>query len=98
MSIVTLAEHRAFMRELQDAALDPVLQQSLNAAQEQVEHFIGFDLIEFDGDVPASIKQAISTLAMCMTDAMPAEVEQQARAGIERLLRPYRRETGLRAA
>lgn len=96
--VVSLSEFRAFVREMHDASLDPVLMDALMAAQEQVEAFIGFDLIEFDADVPATIKQCVKSLAMIETEAMAADKEQQIRARVESALRPYRRETGTRAA
>ena len=98
MSIVTLAEYRAFAREVHDTSLDPVLADALQAAQEQVETFIGFDLSEFEEDVPATLRQVIKTMAMLMVDDVKPDTAEQLRGQVERALRPYRREPGARAA
>lgn len=95
--VILLAEFRAFLREVQDNQNDPVLQMALDAAQEQVETFIGFSLDEFEGEHPAVIKQCICTLAMLMVDEFTPEKSAQLQGEVERALRPYRREPGVRA-
>ena len=98
MSAVTLAEFRVFQREMEDAALDPVLQDALDSAEEQVMMFIGFDLAEYEDEVPATIKACIKALAMIEVDEMTPDREQQTRERVEAALRPYRRESGIRSA
>lgn len=98
MSAPTLSEFRQFMREMHDAELDPVLQSALDAATDRVESFIGYSLDEYEADVPPVIRMAIMSLAMLETDNLDSDKEQQIEARVERALRPYRRETGVRAA
>lgn len=98
MSAVTLSEFRAFQREMHDSILDPLLQEALDSAEEQVVQFIGFELVEFDGDVPATIRACIKALALIEVDELSPDKEQQTRGRVEYALRPYRREAGVRAA
>lgn len=99
MSIVPLADYRAFLREVQDTSLDGVLQQSLDAAEGHASAFLGFDIaLEFDAEpVPAEIKSAVTLIAQTLTDQLAPEECEWRRAAAERLLRPYRIETGIAA-
>lgn len=97
MSIVSLAEYRAMLREAPDTDLDSVLQSHLDAAEAEASQFVGFDIAaEYDMDTPPpDLKAAVGFLAQTMTDAMPPDEVQVRKARAESLLRPHRRETGI---
>ena len=100
MSIVSLTDFRALMREVQSVELDAVLQQHLDAAEAEACNFVGYDLLtEFEsaGEVPTVVKIAIMLLAQSIADALSPDESNLRRGRAESLLRPYRVETGIAA-
>lgn len=100
MSIVSLAEYRAMLREVPDAALDTVLQTHLDAAEAEASQFVGFDIAaEYETDVPPpDLKAAVAFLAQTMSDQMPPDEVHVRKSRAESLMRPHRRETGIAEA
>jgi len=92
MSIVSLAELRSARRELTDSLHDPNEQAALDAAQEYVEGQIGFQLTEFDADVPTTIRNATIAVALVGTGFFDLAHEQDVLGRVDRGLRVYRRE------
>jgi len=92
MSVVSLSELRCARRELSDALHDPDEQAALDAAQEYVENQIGFQLTEFDADVPATIRNATIAVALVGTGFFDTAREQDVLSRVDRDLRVYRRE------
>lgn len=98
MSIVALATFKQFVRQL-TADLDDPFQMALESATAEVNHFVGFDVMdEFGSGVPSDIDMACMTLALIHADVGDSEQNDHRRVAAQRLLLPYRRATGIGAA
>ena len=99
MSIVTLTQFKQHLRELSDDLDDP-FQLALNAAEAEANAFVGFDIDEEFGDdePPSDIVMAAMLLAQIHADGGAVNDNEYRRAAAQGLLRPYRRDTGMRAA
>ena len=99
MSIATLEQFKEFIREL-SSDLDSPFQLALEAAGAEANSFCGFDLeAEFDGTAPPSdVVMAVMLLAQVHSDAGDVDTAEYRRVAAHRLLTPYRRDSGLRAA
>lgn len=99
MSIATLATFKAYLREL-TTDIDPSLNLALESASHEVRHFLGFDPeTEFgSSDIPADITLACCLLGQCHADAGDPASNEARRGAAQRLLLPYRRDTGIGGA
>ena len=95
MSIVTLDQFRAYLRDTSDDSLNPVLQQALDTAQARAESFMGQTIGAFAGDVPSPIQSAIQIMAQIEVDPVDPVAANSMQARAESLLRPYRLDTGI---
>lgn len=99
MSFVDLTTFKQFVREL-TADLDDPLQLALNAAEAEANAFVGFDIgAEFgSSEPPSDIVMATMLLAQIHADAGAVNDNEYRRAAAQGLLRPYRRDTGIKSA
>lgn len=95
MSIVSLAALKAYLREL-TTDLDPTLALALESASTEVRNFLGFDPeTEFgSSDIPSDLAMACCLLAQCHADAGDAATNESRRTAAQRLMLPYRVDTG----
>ncbi|MGY0504288.1 head-tail connector protein [Luteimonas sp. e5] len=77
---------------------DALIAEMLAAATSRAEAFICMPLHEFEGTLPHPIVQAIYLFAEANFDGRGNESGPELEGMAERMLRPYRRETGVRAA
>lgn len=99
MSIATLATFKAYLREL-TTDIDPSLTLALESASTEVRHFLGFDPeTEFgSSDIPSDIALACCLLGQCHADAGDPATNESRRVAAQRLLLPYRQDTGIGGA
>ncbi len=99
MSAATLIQFKGFLRELSDDLNDP-LQFALDAATAEASAFLGFDAEEqFGSDGPPSdVVMAVMVLAQVHADAGSPEENEHRRGAAQKLLLPYRTDTGMGAA
>ena len=98
MSLVPLEDFKAYIRELTND-LDDVLQMALNSAGAEARHFLGFDpAAEFGSDgLPSDLNMAVMLLAQVHADAGDTATNESRRAAAQRLMVPYRHNTGIGA-
>ena len=96
MSIATLTEFKEYIRELTNDLNSP-LQAALDSATAEVNHFLGFDAEDEFGSsgVPEDIKSACKLLAQVHADAGDVDTNENRRTAAQRLLLPYRHNTGI---
>lgn len=98
MSIADLTTFKQFLREL-TADLDDPLQMALDSATSECNHFVGLDIEdEFGTGIPADLEMACMTLAQVHADIGDPVTNENRRAAAQRLMLPYRLETGIGAA
>ncbi len=99
MSIITLSALKAYLREL-TTDLDPPLTVALESASAEVRHFLGFDPeTEFgSSDIPSDLAMAAMLLAQVHADAGDPVQNEARRVAAQRLLLPYRTNTGIGGA
>lgn len=99
MSIATLATFKAYLREL-TTDIDPSLTLALESASTEVRHFLGFDPeTEFgSSDIPSDLAMAAMLLAQVHADAGDPVQNEARRVAAQRLLLPYRINTGIGGA
>jgi len=99
MSTATLSQFKGYLRELSDDLDDP-LQSALDAATAEANAFLGFDAAEqFGSDGPPSdVVMAVMILAQIYADAGSPEENEHRRGAAQRLMLPYRTDTGMGAA
>jgi len=95
MTIATLEQFKDYVRELTND-LDDTFTLALESASAEVRHYLGFDP-EADGPEPDMV------IACCLLAAVHGDVGDPAtnayrRRAAQRLLDPYRRNTGFGAA
>lgn len=92
---VTLTTFKNFLREL-TADIDPSLTLALASASNEVRHFLGFDPEDEFGisDIPSDIATATCLLGQCHADAGDPATNESRRVAAQRLLLPYRQDTG----
>lgn len=95
MSIANLTDFKAFLRQLSND-LDSPFQLALDAATAEANAFVGFDIeIEYDStEPPSDIVMAAMLLAQVHADAGDAATNEARRVAAQRLLMPYRIDTG----
>lgn len=101
MTIPTMTEARDYLRII-GSELDPALSIAIEAAQAEIDGFIGGDSSAKrwpePEDVPGDVKAAGLMLTRChFEEGDPAQVELW-RGIAQKLLMRYRMDTGLRAA
>lgn len=96
MSIATLTEFKEYIRELTNDLNSP-LQGALDSATVEVNHFLGFDAEEQFGSsgVPEDIKHACMLLAQVHADAGDVNTNESRRTTAQRMMLPYRLNTGI---
>src|SRR5690606_27974015 len=98
VSIVTLSDFKAYLRELTDD-LDAPLTAALASANAEVTHRLGYDPAEEHGtDMPPDIPMAAMLLASVHADAADVPQLEYRRTAAYRLLDPYRLNTGFGGA
>lgn len=98
MSIATLTDFKAFLREL-TGDLDSPFQMALDSATSECNHFLGFDVEdEFGTGIPTDLEMACMLLAQAHADTGDSGSNESRRAAAQRLMLPYRRNTGIGAA
>lgn len=95
MSIATLADFKQYLREL-TTDLDATFQMALDSATTECNNFLGFDAEDEFGSsgVPADITMACMVLAQVHADMGDPEANDHRRVAAQRLLTPYRVNTG----
>lgn len=97
MTIATLEQFKDYVRELTND-LDDTFTLALESASAEVRHYLGFDPeAESDGPEP-DIVMACCLLAAIHADAGDPQVNAYRLRAAQRLLDPYRRNTGFGAA
>lgn len=95
MSLVTLTDFKAYLREL-TADLDDPFQMALDSATAEASNFLGFDaVIEFGTGVPSDVQMACMLLGQVHADLGDPETNESRRGAAQRLLLPYRLNTGI---
>ncbi len=96
MSIVDLTTFKQYLREL-TTDLDDPFQLALESASAECNHFLGFDVAEQYGSEgpPSDIVMACMVLAQVHADLGDPEANEGRRAAAQRLLLPYRLNTGI---
>lgn len=95
MSIATLTDFKQYLRELTND-LDDAFTLALDSATAECNNFLGFDVEdEYGSDgLPADITMACMVLAQVHADMGDPEANEGRRAAAQRLLLPYRLNTG----
>ena len=96
MSVIYLADFKAYLREL-TTALDDPLQMALDAAIAEASGFVGFDLDEAYGDSsgpPSDLAMAVFLLAQTHADAGGPADNEYRRGAAQKLLTRYRVDPG----
>lgn len=93
--IVTLTEFKDYIRELTNDLNNP-FQSALDSATAECNHFLGFNAEDEFGSsgVPQDIKHACMLLAQVHADAGDAAMNDNRRSAAQRLMLPYRIDTG----
>lgn len=96
MSIITLDVFKGFLRELSDD-LDEPLRLALDAGEAEASAFLGFSVAEeyAEAEPPAEVVMGAMYFARCHADEGDAE---RYRSIAQKLLLPYRLNTGIGAA
>ena len=98
MSIATLSDFKHYLREL-TTDLDDPLQMALESATAECNHFVGFDIEnEFGSGIPSDLLMACMVLAQVHADVGDPEANEGRRAAAQRLMLPYRLNSGIGAA
>lgn len=98
MSIATIEDFKAYLREL-TTDLDDPFQMALDSATAECNNFVGFDIEgEFGTGVPADLTMACMLLAQVHADLGDPEANEGRRAAAQRLMLPCRLNTGIGAA
>lgn len=99
MSIATLADFKSYLREL-TTDLDDPFQMALDSATAECDHFVGFDIAEEYGSdgAPSDVVMACMLLAQVHADMGAPEANEARRAAAQRLMLPYRLNTGIGSA
>lgn len=99
MTVVTLQQFKDFLREM-TTDLDDPFELALEAATAEVNHFLGFDAdAEFGSSgIPFDIQMAGIHLGSIYADVGDPATNEARRATAQKLLIPYRRNTGIGAA
>ena len=96
MSVVSLADFKAYLREL-TTALDDPLQMALDAAIAEASGFVGFDLDEAYDDSsgpPSDLAMAVCLLAQTHADSGGPADNEYRRGVAQKLLTRYRVDPG----
>lgn len=98
MSIATLADFKLYMREL-TADLDATFQLALDSATAEVNAYLGMDAeTDFGSEgIPSDVVMACMLLAQVHADMGDPEGNDHRRVAAQRLLTPYRLNTGFGA-
>lgn len=98
MSIADLTTFKQYLREL-TTDLDDPFQLALESATGECNSFLGFDAIDqFGTAIPPEIVMACMLLAQVHADMGDPEANEGRRAAAQRLMLPYRLNTGIGAA
>lgn len=99
MSIATLSDFKHYLREL-TTDLDNPFQLALDAATAEANAFVGFDIEDEYGssEPPSDVVMAAMLLAQVHADMGDPEANEHRRVAAQRLLLPYRLNTGIGAA
>ncbi len=99
MSIASLEEFKQYMREL-STDLDVTFQQALDSATAEVNNYLGMDAETDFGSagIPPDVTMACMVLAQVHADMGDPEGNDHRRVAAQRLLTPYRLNTGFGAA
>ncbi len=99
MSIAALSDFKAYLREL-TTDLDDPFQMALDSATAECDHFVGFDIVaEYGSDgAPSDLLMACMLLGQVHADMGAPEANEARRAAAQRLMLPYRLNTGIGAA
>jgi len=94
MSIASLAEFKAHVREM-TTDLDLAYTLALDAATAEINTFLGYDIMQRSSDDPPSdVVMAAMLLAQVHADAGTVDDAEFRRGTAQRLLIPYRENTG----
>lgn len=96
MTIATLEQFKDYIRELTND-LDDTFELALESASAEVRHYLGFDPEESGGTEP-DIVMACCLLAAIHADVGDPTINAYRRRAAQRLLDPYRLNTGFGAA
>lgn len=99
MSIASLSDFKTQMRELTND-LDDAFQMALDSATAECDHFVGFDIMEEYGSdgAPSDVVMACMLLAQVHADMGAPDANEARRAAAQRLMLPYRLNTGIGSA
>ena len=98
MSIASLADFKLYMREA-TTDLDLTFQQALDSATAEANNFLGMDAETDFGSagIPPDVTMACMVLAQVHADMGDPERNDHLRVAAQRLLTPYRLNTGFGA-
>ena len=96
MSIVDVATFKTYIRELSDD-LDDAFQMALDSASAETIHYLGFDPVDSNGSAEPDIAMACMLLAQIHADMGDPDQNDHRRVAAQRLLTPYRLNTGFGA-
>lgn len=98
MTMPTLEDVKAYLR-IDGDHLDTVVALAYEAAKAEAANFTGGDLAErWPSDVPSDVAMALVLLVQVHVDAGTPQEHEYRRCAAQNLLRPYRLDSGLRAA
>lgn len=97
MTIATLSEFKSYARELTND-LDDTFELALESASAEVRHYVGFDPEEESGGPEPDQVIACCLLAAVHGDVGDPTTNEYRRRAAQRLLDPYRLNTGFGAA
>lgn len=98
MTMPTLEDVKAYLR-IDGDHLDTVVTLAYSAAQAEAANFIGGDPAErWPDNVPSDVAMALVLLVQVHVDAGTPQEHEYRRCAAQNLLRPYRLDSGLRAA
>lgn len=97
MTIATLEQFKSYVRELTND-LDATFELALESASAEVKHYLGFDPEAESGGPEPDIVMACCLLAAVHGDVGDPATNAYRRRAAQRLLDPYRRNTGFGAA
>ena len=98
MTMPTLDDIKAVLR-IEGPDLDIPVTLAYEAAKAEAANFVGGDLAErWPEEVPADVAMALVCLVQVHVDAGTPQEHEYRRAAAQNLMRPYRLDSGLRAA